>query len=250
MSFYINDVALKTLFFNGSEVNSLYFNGTQVWEKSDWPGWANATWEDVYNLCKHKQSGKVAEWPEDVVLGVTKTTTLSTAVLGTTTFTMTLIGMDIDGAGVLTFAGSKATNSFKASSVTWSSNNVYSYCQNVYDYCDVKPYIKVLDKATYNQTTTNGGSAYITSSGVWALSCNEVGLSSPTGIGEEYTSGVTTAYPYFASNTERKNLLAESYLRTRASDNTIIYYVYSNGASISANRNYTNVYLAPCFAIG
>ena len=103
MSFFVNNVELKEATFNQQEVKSIYFNTHLIWEAASWPGWANATWEDVYNLCKAKQEGEIIAWPNDVVLGATKETTLSTAVSGLTTYTMRIIGLDIDGSGIVTF---------------------------------------------------------------------------------------------------------------------------------------------------
>lgn len=258
MSFFVNNVELKQATFNQQEVKSIYFNTHLIWEAASWPGWANATWEDVYNLCKAKQEGRITAWPSDVVLGATKETTLSTAVLGTSTFTMRIIGLDIDGSGVITFDSQYFTNE------TAAESSLSTYQDNFYNYCDAKPYIKALSKGTAAANRNRNGAVTYADYYVWSLSEREVNLDENSGISvanstltkAECTYGVNQPYPYFTSNETRKKTAAGSsgykgwYTRSVylfVGVGTMPIIVDDDGTS-----NYTTSYrrFSPCFAIG
>lgn len=102
-NFYVNSAVPSSIAYNNKDVKSVYYNGTKVWESFVWSGWDNASWEDIYNLCKAKQEGAITEWPSDIVWGMTKTVNLSTAVLGAASFDVMLVGIDYFGDGILTF---------------------------------------------------------------------------------------------------------------------------------------------------
>lgn len=266
MSFLINNTILKEAYFNQQVVKSVYYNNNLVWEAFTWPGWANATWEDIYNLCKAKQEGKIDAWPDDVVLGATKETTLSTAILGTSTFTMRIIGLDIDGEGVITFDSQYHT----AQAMTVSSLSTYQ--DNFYNYCNAKPYIKSLRKGTAEADTSRNGSVTYTDSYVWILSERELNLDSYSGISvanstttkAECTYGVNAPYPYFTSDDTRKKTAAGSSTiygyswLTRSTNATTIFFntytylvvVTARGKTENTSSDSTNVRFSPCFAIG
>ena len=258
MSFFVNNVELKEATFNQQEVKSIYFNTHLIWEAASWPGWANATWEDVYNLCKRKQNGGITTWPDDVVLGATKETTLSTAILGTSTFTMRIIGLDIDGSGVITF------DSKYLAAETASYNLLNTYQDDFYNYCDAKPYIKVLSKGTAAADMNRNGVVTYADYYVWSLSEREVNLDENSGISvanstlikAECTYGVNQPYPYFTSDNIRKKTVAGSsivYAWITRSINiffpfgTMSIEVGSNGQSSFAGKSSK---FSPCFAIG
>ena len=268
MSFFVNNVELKQATFNQQEVKSIYFNTHLIWEAPsfEWPGWANATWEDVYNLCKQKQNGGITAWPDDVVLGATKETTLSTAILGTSTFTMRIIGLDIDGSGVITF------DSKYVAAETTSCNLFNRYENNFYNYCNAKPYIKSLKKGTAPTSAAsgdrNGGVTYADHY-VWSLSEREVNLdryscisvANSTLTKAECTYGVNQPYPYFTSNESRKKRLKEGDspcdywgLRSGSQRNTL-----DGGSNVTITywgnsdwvfEGITDISFSPCFAIG
>jgi hypothetical protein len=58
--------------------------------------WNSATWADIQTLCKARANGTVtsSQFTSMVAIGNTKTTTLSTAVLGASSATMEVIGID------------------------------------------------------------------------------------------------------------------------------------------------------------
>ena len=260
MSFFVNNVELKEATFNQQEVKSIYFNTHLIWEAAnfEWPGWANATWEDVYNLCKQKQNGDITAWPDDVVLGATKETTLSTAILGTSTFTMRIIGLDIDGSGVITF------DSKYLATESMDTGLLNTYQDNFYNYCDAKPYIKALSKGTAAGDANRNGAVTYADYYVWSLSVREVNLDKYSGISvanstltkAECTYGVNQPYPYFTSTQSRMKSTAVSssvyawLTRSINAHPTIgikkIYIGASGGAVLSGN----NIKFSPCFAIG
>lgn len=241
MSFNVNNIAVASVYYNGSEVKSIYYNGVNVWESWSWPGWSVATWEDVYKLCKQKQSGAISAWPSDVVLGATKTTTLSSTVGSVSGMEMMIIGLDIDGPGVITLhstgvMGSKATSANQGiSGAGWNDAEAF------YNACSAKPYIKQLTKMTMNSSgTLEAHNAY-----VWLISTAELGEAKNA---DEFTQGVSTAYPYY--NTTTRNKGSDYWTRSIRSGYTYCYAVRNNtSASITSSSSWT-AYIAPAFAIG
>lgn len=259
MSFFVNNVELKQATFNQQEVKSIYFNTHLIWEAPsfEWPGWANATWEDVYNLCKQKQNGGITVWPDDVVLGATKETTLSTAILGTSTFTMRIIGLDIDGSGVITFDSKYLTTE------TADASSLSIYQDNFYNYCDAKPYIKALSKGTAAANNNRNGAVTYTDYYVWSLSERELNLDKYSSISvanstltkAECTYGVNQPYPFYTSIQTRMKTtavsssiyawLTRSIFEHPALGIKKVLVGSSGGASLSGTPKFS-----PCFAIG
>ena len=262
MSFLINNTNLKEAYFNSQAVKSIYYNNNLVWEAFTWPGWANATWEDIYNLCKAKQEGTIDAWPSDVVLGATKTTTLSTAILGTSTFTMRIIGIDIDGEGIITFDSQYHT----AQVMTISSLSTYQ--DNFYNYCDAKPYIKALKKGTAAATSSFSRNEAVTYADyyVWSLSERELNLDEYSSISvanstttkAECTYGVNAPYPYFTSDTTRKKTAAGNSTAYEWLTRSVCLFfstefaiaVGATGTTNMSDKSDTDVRFSPCFAIG
>ena len=258
MSFFVNNVERKEATFNQQEVKSIYFNTHLIWKAASWPGWANATWEDVYKLCKRKQNGDISVWPSDIVLGATKETTLSTPILGTSTFTMRIIGLDIDGSGVITFDSKYVT----AESMNVDLLDTYQY--DFYRYCNANDYIKPLNKGISSGDMNRNGNANYTYYEVWSLSEREVNLDKYSGISvanstptkAECTYGVNKPYPYFTSDERRIKTIAGSSAKqswlTRSANiiplmGVSVIAIDNNGHSA---YNATNIRFSPCFAIG
>lgn len=260
MSFFVNNIELKQATFNQQEVKSIYFNTHLIWESAsfNWVGWANATWEDVYNLCKAKQEGKITAWPDDVVLGATKETTLSTAILGTSTFTMRIIGLDIDGSGVITF-DSKYLTAEKP-----EFDLVSTYQDNFYNYCNAKPYIKALSKGTAAADKSRNGAVTYADYYVWSLSEREANLDKYSGISvanstltkAECTYGVNQPYPFYTSNETRIKTITGSSTGyawlIRSIGLVIPFGVMELGIGKGGDATYAETLkrFSPCFAIG
>lgn len=237
MSFYINNTELDKVFFNGSEVNTVYLNNVLVWDGASWKGWANATWKDIYRLCQAKQTGKISAWPDDVVIGATKTTKLSTNVLGFTSIEMVLIDIDKDGDGVLTFQSKTASTTEFAYGSYGSLSNVENNCNLIYEYCDAKTYIKPINKTWLDFASWSDKTK---ASNVWVLSKEEL---SGTAAYAYYTAGNSMAKnkPYWTRSYQNKN---------NSSHTASLYYVETyNGFSTMAST-YDGICLSPAFAIG
>lgn len=232
----------------------------------NWVGWSNADWEDINNLCYCKQQGYIDSWPDDVVVGATKSVTLTTAVLGTTTHNVTLIGRDQDGNGTLTFQTTNCLANTVAASPNWLNSDTRTECQNYYNAFPGKDYIKTVSKGTcleYDSSQT--GTATYTNETVFILSATEVGFSgsrnrsslpidNSTTSNSECTAGYNEAYSYFTDNNSRiktnsSGTACRWWLRSRSS--AASYYI----CDIYTNGNYSESYgsddrLAPAFVIG
>jgi hypothetical protein len=216
MSFFVNNTELKSVYYNSQKISEVYFNNVRVWKESyPWVGWANANWSDIYNLCKAKQNGDIEAWPADVVLGATKTTTLSSAVAGSTSYEMMIIGIDIDGPGVLTFQSKTVSSSnIQYKKMGWDKADCVARTtsESFYANCNAKAYIKPLVKNTFityanDDITLNMAK---TTDYVWILSDHEMnildfGSNENTGVGvkPQFTEGVNVPYPYFTDNASR-----------------------------------------------
>lgn len=214
MSFLINDINLQECNFNNQFVKKIYYNDVLVWANTSWPGWDNATWEDIYNLCKAKQLGAIADWPTDVVLGATKMAycpipRYSYQTAAFSTHEVMLIGMDIDGPGVLTF---ETKNCFIEA--VEAGENAYDYLseEDNIDYWGtfvgaMKQYIKPLNKQyvlkTHNEAAGQWDySVYIKEVYTFHLSAAERGVIL-SGVPAVYTEGVSVPYPYFRNASTR-----------------------------------------------
>lgn len=218
MSFYTNNKNLATITFNTNDVKTVYFNNELVWEKGYWPGLADATWEDVYNLCKQKQSGEISYWPEDVYVGAVKSGIWrdTYSLLGYVGIDFVIIGLDIDGEGVITF---QCKEGMLYSHITdkdnwdsWMKEIPQSVCDTFYSNLirPNKEYIKPLAKGIGESAT--GVSSRIMPPNFYTVNCwipseFEVGLNkysvSGNALTKEATQGVSKPYPYFTDNTSR-----------------------------------------------
>ena len=267
MSFFTNNTSLKEITFNTNDVSSVYFNNNLVWIKFEWPGLANATWENVYALCKQKQSGVITEWPEDITIGATMTVNLSSPIVDYrkeefTSFECEIIGIDIDGDGVLTFQ-TKYCIYMQMVDAPWQTYTTNPYveiewqddellqdnyviarnvlrenCNNFYAYCDAKNYIKPLNKYTANyngyseeqKTMPTGKLEY-----VWLPSEFEIGVSeySIAALAQlkEATLGVNMPYPKFtdAESREKKELKSS----VNIGEYTVPWWLRSTSTTVS-----------------
>lgn len=181
----------------------------------DWPGWSNATWEDINNLCYAKKRGYINSWPNDVAVGNTKSVTLNYSASSQDTLTAYLIGIDHDADDTLTFA-TLYTNTILASTsntapYTFQTSNIRTKYKSTSvrvtadpDYSYILPVNKGYASEYYSNTLTYEELIY------WPLSLDELNRQvmsiSPRVIPPnvaEYTENVTTPYPYFQSTTDK-----------------------------------------------
>lgn len=256
----------KTLI--GGTAYSIALSPSTPYTLDDWPGWDNATWEDINNLCYAKQQGYIDSWPSDVVLGAEKTVNLSEVVAGDTSRNCLIIGLDIDGNSTITFTTKDLSTSAIASSIYAYSNMYWGQsmdarrplCQTFYNACENKDYILPITKGTcltYNSSTVT----YQTET-VFLLSSDEIGYTNSYKVlGSEYTQGVSAKYPYFTDASkwmipETSSSTKGYWLRSGSSytsNQFIVVFSWSGsnyGSRNTADTSAYNLYFKPAFVIG
>lgn len=246
---------------------SLPFGASTVpYSLDDWPGWSNATWEDINNLCYAKQQGYINSWPADVILGATKTAMVDIESatkldqLLRSSILYRIIDMDKDKNGTLTFdspACCKGTTwDVGGYSTTW--NNRQNICSLIYNALEIKDYITPVEKIIGNTTETN----YL-----WLPSLAELGISRTSYYSGEYTVNGSSRYAYYTdSNTRRKYEIGQEdyyptgnyyyYTRTKRTDNQYqVALVQRSQGIFGAGRDVnstssTAAYPIPYFVIG
>ena len=244
---------------------------------------ADAEWfEGLKNYLTTKSGSSLTTTAGGSILGATKTVTLSSAVSGTTTHLIRVIGMDQDANNTVTF---QTVNSLTTASTFGSDSNYYSSGNNIFDgnssglckqYYDAFPgkaSIMRVNKGTCtSQVSGKNGTATYREQYVWIPSEGEVGLntyssltySNWTTTNGECTYGKIFQYDYYANNDTRKKWRGDEaatnagYSGSANSWWTRGHYYY-NAAGVcvvssggSADRNsYSYSYgVAPAFVIG
>lgn len=203
------------------------------------------------------------------ILGTTKSVTLSSAVLGTTTHLIRVIGVDQDANNTVTFQTKNCLSQYTSfgSNAVWIGSTARSLCQNYYNAFPGKAAIKTIKKGTCPSTNSSrNGDVTYNDETVFLLSEREFGLDSysPLSVANsstskaECTQGKNFAYSYYTSNATRIMYLGDTstssygypWERSR-------YYNYSNyvcrvnSNGNAGNYNYDNsIGLAPAFVIG
>lgn len=203
------------------------------------------------------------------ILGTTKSVTLSSAVLGTTTHLIRVIGVDQDANNTVTFQTKNCLNQYTSfgSSAVWIGSTARSLCQNYYNAFPGKGAIKTIKKGTCPNYGSRNQNVTYNDETVFLLSEREFGLdtysplstANSTTSKAECTQGKNFAYSYYTSNATRVMYLGDTstssygypWERSR-------YYNNSNGVCIVRNdgaATYGNIYsssggLAPAFVIG
>ena len=202
------------------------------------------------------------------ILGTTKSVTLSSAVLGTTTHLIRVIGVDQDANNTVTFQTKNCLSQYTifGSNAVWIGSTARSLCQNYYNAFPGKAAIKTIKKGTCPNHGDRNQNVTYNDETVFLLSEREFGLdtysplstANSTTSKAECTQGKNFAYSYYTSNATRIMYLGDTstssygypWERSR-------YYSYSNSVCFvisngyAGNNRYTNSYgLAPAFVIG
>lgn len=202
------------------------------------------------------------------ILGTTKSVTLSSAVLGTTTHLIRVIGVDQDANNTVTFQTKNCLSQYTTfgSNAVWIGSTARSLCQNYYNAFPGKAAIKTIKKGTCPNYGDRNQNVTYNDETVFLLSEREFGLdtysplstANSTTSKAECTQGKNFAYSYYTSNATRIMYLGDTSMssygypweRSRSySFSTNVCAVNGNG---SANRSsYSNsLGLAPAFVIG
>lgn len=154
------------------------------------------------------------------IVGATKTVTLTTAVLGTTTHLIRVIGVDQDGSNTVTWQTKNCLSQYTAfgSFAVWIGSTARTLCQNYYNYFPGKASIKTVSKGTSTNTGSRAGTATYNDETVFLLSEREFGLDSyspistanSTTTNAECTYGYNAQYSYYSSNSARVMYLGDS----------------------------------------
>lgn len=203
------------------------------------------------------------------ILGTTKSVTLSSAVLGTTTHLIRVIGVDQDANNTVTFQTKNCLSQYTSfgSNAVWIGSTARSLCQNYYNAFPGKAAIKTVSKGTCPSTdSSRNGTPTYNNETVFLLSEREFGLDSYSPLATansttsraECTNGKNFAYSYYTSNATRIMYLGDTSTSSygypwersrRYNYSGSVCGVYFDGGAGSSG--YDGSYgLAPAFVIG
>ena len=202
------------------------------------------------------------------ILGTTKSVTLSSAVLGTTTHLIRVIGVDQDANNTVTFQTKNCLSQYTSfgSNAVWIGSTARSLCQNYYNAFPGKAAIKTVSKGTCPNYSSRNQDVTYNNETVFLLSEREFGLDSYSPLSTansttsraECTNGKNFAYSYYTSNATRVMYLGDTstssygypWERSRYYDYSgYVCFVNDNG-SASNVRYDSSSGLAPAFVIG
>ena len=154
------------------------------------------------------------------ILGTTKSVTLSSAVLGTTTHLIRVIGVDQDANNTVTFQTKNCLSQYTSfgSSAVWIGSTARSLCQNYYNAFPGKGAIKTIKKGTCPNYGDRNQNVTYNDETVFLLSEREFGLdtysplstANSTTSKAECTQGKNFAYSYYTSNATRIMYLGDT----------------------------------------
>lgn len=202
------------------------------------------------------------------ILGTTKSVTLSSAVLGTTTHLIRVIGVDQDANNTVTFQTKNCLNQYTSfgSSAVWIGSTARSLCQNYYNAFPGKGAIKTIKKGTCPNYGSRNQNVTYNDETVFLLSEREFGLdtysplstANSTTSKAECTQGKNFAYSYYTSNATRVMYLGDTstssygypWERSRFYGGSYgVCRVGNNGSADNYRCTYSGG-LAPAFVIG
>lgn len=202
------------------------------------------------------------------ILGTTKSVTLSSAVLGTTTHLIRVIGVDQDANNTVTFQTKNCLNQYTSfgSSAVWIGSTARSLCQNYYNAFPGKGAIKTIKKGTCPNYGSRNQNVTYNDETVFLLSEREFGLdtysplstANSTTSKAECTQGKNFAYSYYTSNATRVMYLGDTstssygypWERSRSYSSSYDVCFVSNVGSANTDRYDYGSGLAPAFVIG
>ena len=202
------------------------------------------------------------------ILGTTKSVTLSSAVLGTTTHLIRVIGVDQDANNTVTFQTKNCLSQYTTfgRNAVWIGSTARSLCQNYYNAFPGKGAIKTIKKGTCPNYGDRNQNVTYNDETVFLLSEREFGLdtysplstANSTTSKAECTQGKNFAYSYYTSNVTRVMYLGDTSTSSygypwersrRYNHSSVVCLVDDDG--YAGYDTYVNRYgLAPAFVIG
>ena len=202
------------------------------------------------------------------ILGTTKSVTLSSAVLGTTTHLIRVIGVDQDANNTVTFQTKNCLSQYTTfgSNAVWIGSTARSLCQNYYNAFPGKAAIKTVSKGTCPNYGSRNQDVTYNNETVFLLSEREFGLDSYSPLSTansttsraECTNGKNFAYSYYTSNATRIMYLGDTstssygypWERSCYYDDSNAVCSVGNGGIAYGSRYDNGRGLAPAFVIG
>ena len=241
----------------------------QYWSWGADGGAVDAAWfNGLKNYLASNSGSSIRTSNGGSILGTTKSVTLSSAVLGTTTHLIRVIGVDQDANNTVTFQTKNCLSQYTTfgDNAMWIGSTARSLCQNYYNAFPGKTAIKTVSKGTCPDYGNRNQDVTYNNETVFLLSEREFGLdsysplstSNSTTSRAECTQGKNFAYSYYTSNATRVMYLGDTstnsygypWERSRLYDNSDgVCDVYYDGSA--GSNYYSNSYgLAPAFVIG
>lgn len=245
--------------------------GAEYWSWGADGGTVDAAWfAGLKNYLKTHTGASLKTSTGGEILGTTKSVTLSSAVLDTTTHLIRVIGVDQDADNTVTWQTANmlsTTTVFSNSSAVWINSTARSLCESYYNAFPGKDAIKTVSKGTCaNYNGLRAGAVTYNNETVWLPSEREMGLDSysplsvanSTTSNAECTQGKNFSYAYYTSNTNRIKKQGDSgsayyyWERSRydgSGGTDVVCGVRDGGSAGGSNYGYGRG-LAPAFVIG
>ena len=241
----------------------------QYWSWGADGGTVDAAWfNGLKNYLASNSGSSIRTSNGGSILGTTKSVTLSSAILGTTTHLIRVIGVDQDANNTVTFQTKNCLSQYTTfgNNAMWIGSTARSLCQNYYNAFPGKAAIKTVSKGTCPDYGNRNQDVTYNNETVFLLSEREFGLdsysplstSNSTTSRAECTQGKNFAYSYYTSNATRVMYLGDTstnsygypWERSRYCNySSSVCIVSGDGSADYYGYNYSYG-LAPAFVIG
>lgn len=241
----------------------------QYWSWGADGGTVDAAWfNGLKNYLASNSGSSIRTSNGGSILGTTKSVTLSSAILGTTTHLIRVIGVDQDANNTVTFQTKNCLSQYTTfgNNAMWIGSTARSLCQNYYNAFPGKAAIKTVSKGTCPDYGDRNQNVTYNNETVFLLSEREFGLdsysplstSNSTTSRAECTQGKNFAYSYYTSNATRVMYLGDTstnsygypWERSRGCNYSSGVCSVSGDGSADYNYYYNSDGLAPAFVIG
>ena len=241
----------------------------QYWSWGADGGTVDAAWfNGLKNYLASNSGSSIRTSNGGSILGTTKSVTLSSAILGTTTHLIRVIGVDQDANNTVTFQTKNCLSQYTTfgDNAMWIGSTARSLCQNYYNAFPGKAAIKTVSKGTCSDYGNRNQDVTYNNETVFLLSEREFGLdsysplstSNSTTSRAECTQGKNFAYSYYTSNATRVMYLGDTSTNSygypwersrRYNHSNHVCGVDNDGSANGSDYDYS-FGLAPAFVIG
>lgn len=241
----------------------------QYWSWGADGGTVDAAWfNGLKNYLASNSGSSIRTSNGGSILGTTKSVTLSSAILGTTTHLIRVIGVDQDANNTVTFQTKNCLSQYTTfgDNAIWIGSTARSLCQSYYNAFPGKAAIKTVSKGTCPDYGNRNQNVTYNDETVFLLSEREFGLdsysplstSNSTTSKAECTQGKNFVYSYYTSNATRVMYLGDTstsnygypWERSRGYNGSgYVCRVYGDGSTYYGYYG-GSLGLAPAFVIG